>query len=81
MFKESFGEKTVAVSDSGIGIPENQQDKIFTKMFRADNAHKLTGAQGTGLGLYLVKSMIEAMGGSISFVSKENEGSVFTIKF
>lgn len=81
VFKESFGEKTIVVSDNGIGIPEGQQDKIFTKMFRAENTHKLVGASGTGLGLYLVKSMIEVMGGSISFVSKEDEGSIFTIKF
>jgi len=81
MFKESFGEKTIIVSDSGIGIPENQQNKVFTKMFRADNTHNLAGTQGTGLGLYLVKSIIEAIGGSIGFISKENEGSAFTIKF
>ncbi|MEK7669302.1 MAG: ATP-binding protein [Patescibacteria group bacterium] len=79
-FKESLGENIIVVSDNGIGIPENQQNKVFTKMFRADNAHNLTGSQGTGLGLYLVKSIIEAMGGNISFISKEDEGSTFTIK-
>jgi len=78
-FKDSFlGDKTIIVSDTGAGIPKNQQDKIFTKLFRADNV--TPGTQGTGLGLYLVKSMVEQMGGNISFVSEENKGSTFTIK-
>jgi len=54
--------------DSGIGIPEAEQPKIFTKFFRADN---VTGEKndGTGLGLYLVKSMVEKIGGKIWFKS------------
>ncbi len=80
-FKESSGEKAIIVSDTGVGIPEGEQDKIFTKLFRADNVRSLVGSQGTGLGLYLVKSIMEAMGGSISFVSEENKGSTFTINF
>lgn len=79
-FKDSFMEKAITVSDTGIGIPEMEQDKVFTKMFRADNVRNL-GSQGTGLGLFLIKSIIEAMGGSINFVSEENKGSTFTIKF
>lgn len=79
-FKDSFSERAIIVSDNGVGIPASQQDKIFTKLFRADNVRSLKGSQGTGLGLYLVKSMMEAMGGSISFVSEENKGSTFTIK-
>jgi PAS domain S-box-containing protein len=77
---ESLGEKTIIVSDTGFGIPANQQDKIFTKLFRADNARTLT-SQGTGLGLYLIKSIVETVGGSINFVSEENKGSTFTVKF
>jgi PAS domain S-box-containing protein len=76
IFKESFSEKTITVSDNGIGIPEGEQGKIFTKLFRAGNAHD---SQGTGLGLYLVKSIMETLGGNISFVSEENKGSTFTI--
>mgnify|MGYP001594940113 CR=1 FL=1 len=80
ILKDSFIEKAIVVSDTGIGIPEKEQEKVFTKMFRADNVRGLSEGQGTGLGLYLVKSIIEAMGGSIQFVSKENKGSTFIIK-
>jgi PAS domain S-box-containing protein len=66
----------VTVSDTGFGIREDQQDKIFTKMFRADNV-KERDVEGTGLGLYLVKSIIEVSGGSIWFHSKENQGTTF----
>ena len=80
-FNNSFPKRTIIVSDTGIGIPKEEQDKIFTKLFRADNARSLVGNQGTGLGLYLIKSIIEEMGGSIAFTSEENKGSIFTIKF
>lgn len=58
----------VSVADTGIGIPKNQQSKIFTKFFRADNAatHK---TDGTGLGLYIVKIVVEKIGGKIWFRS------------
>lgn len=79
--KQSFGEKAIIVSDTGVGIPKGEQDKIFTKLFRADNVRSLVGSQGTGLGLYLIKSIVEAMGGGISFVSEENKGSTFVVKF
>ncbi len=78
-FEESSGEKTITVSDTGLGIPESQQGLIFTKLFRADNVRGLNDSQGTGLGLYLVKSVMDSIGGSISFVSQENKGSAFTI--
>jgi len=78
--KDSFGEKAVVVSDTGIGIPEEDRDKIFTKLFRASNAQIESESQGTGLGLYLVKSVVEAMGGSIDFVSEVGKGSTFTVR-
>ena len=78
--KESWSERSIIITDDGIGIPENEQDKIFTKLFRASNARTLEGNDGTGLGLYLVKSIMEALGGSISFFSKENRGSTFVLK-
>ncbi len=81
IFEESlFGGEKIIVSDTGVGIPKNTQDKIFTKMFRADNVRRLEDVSGTGLGLYLVKSIMNSMGGDISFTSEENKGSVFTIK-
>lgn len=66
----------VVISDTGYGIPRDQQDKVFTKFFRADNARE-KHADGTGLGLYLAKSILDHSGGSIWFTSRENEGSVF----
>lgn len=68
----------ICVSDNGLGIPESQQDKIFSKLFRADNVRQ-TDAEGTGLGLYIIKSIIENVGGNIWFKSKQNEGSQFCI--
>lgn len=68
----------IMVKDNGYGIPENQQNKIFTKLFRADNAKKNV-AEGTGLGLYIVKSIAEHSGCKIWFKSQENKGSTFFV--
>ncbi len=68
----------VSVADTGLGIPEEQQGKIFGKFFRADNA-RLHQTEGTGLGLYMTKLILENTGGSIWFTSEENKGSVFSI--
>ena len=68
----------ITVADSGLGIPKNQQDKIFTKLFRADNARKLE-TKGTGLGLYIVKMIVEEFGGSVSFSSEPNAGTTFKV--
>ena len=64
------------VQDFGIGIPKNQQDKIFAKFSRADNAIKLNSL-GSGLGLFLSKNIVEAHGGKIWFESQENAGTSF----
>jgi two-component system sensor kinase FixL len=66
----------ISIKDEGIGIPLDQQPHLFTRFFRADNA---TNIQGTGLGLYIVKKYLENLNGSISFVTKLNEGTRFTI--
>lgn len=68
----------IKISDTGFGIPKKQQSKIFTKLFRADNI-KEGGAEGTGLGLYIVKSILDHCGGKIWFKSQENKGSIFYV--
>jgi signal transduction histidine kinase len=65
------------VSDTGIGIPQEEQKQIFTEFFRAANAKALEFA-GTGLGLAIVKKIIEDAGGSITFESQPEKGTCFT---
>ena len=64
------------ISDSGFGIPVMEQSKIFQKFFRATNIVKHE-TEGTGLGLYLAKSIIESSGGKIWFKSDENKVTSF----
>src|SRR5690554_1985658 len=66
----------IKITDQGMGIPLNEQKFIFNRYFRAANALL---DQGTGIGLNIVKSHLESLGGNISFESEENKGSVFTI--
>lgn len=66
----------VFVEDTGIGIPKNQQHRIFSKFFRADNAIKFQ-TEGSGLGLYIVQNIVTSHKGKINFKSEENKGSVF----
>jgi PAS domain S-box-containing protein len=65
------------VKDEGIGIPDVDKDKLFINFFRARNA---THMQGTGLGLYIVKRYVDLLGGSITFTSQLNAGTIFTIQ-
>ena len=67
---------TIKIRDEGMGIPEKEQKFIFNRYFRAENALL---DQGTGIGLNIVKSHLESLGGIISFESEENKGSTFTI--
>ena len=68
----------ISVKDMGIGIPKEEFGKIFTKFFRSTRAlHHHT--DGTGLGLYVSKNIIEQHGGKIWFESKENQGTTFFV--
>jgi PAS domain S-box-containing protein len=67
----------IKIIDQGRGIPEDDQKFIFNRYFRAENA---LNDQGTGIGLNIVKGHLENLGGSISFTSKENKGSIFSIE-
>ncbi|MBC7073794.1 HAMP domain-containing histidine kinase [Candidatus Parcubacteria bacterium] len=64
------------IEDQGIGIPESDQKFIFQKFFRAKNAFRYQ-TKGTGLGLFIVKNIIERSGGKIKFSSKEDKGTTF----
>jgi PAS domain S-box-containing protein len=65
-----------AVHDRGIGIPKGEQGRIFEKFFRASNAVKFV-PEGSGLGLALVKSLVEDWGGTITFESEAGQGTTF----
>lgn len=67
----------VAVEDTGIGISEADQEKLFTQFFRAED-HEVREQPGWGLGLSIVRKMVEAQGGQISFESEHGKGSTFT---
>lgn len=72
------GNLRLDIADSGCGIPSYQVDKIFTKFFRGDNVVKID-TEGTGLGLYLVGSIIRLLQGSITFKTREGQGTTFSI--
>lgn len=78
LLKHDTKNAEIVVQDTGIGIPEKEQERVFQRFFRAENA-KRTETQGTGLGLYLAKNIIEAHGGEIRFHTKENQGTIFTL--
>jgi PAS domain S-box-containing protein len=67
-----------SVTDNGIGIPQDQQSQIFTRLFRAENAQDRE-TDGTGLGLYIAKKIVDAMQGDIRFESEEGEGTAFHV--
>ena len=70
----------IEVEDSGIGISSDEIRKIFTKFFRASNAVR-EKTKGTGLGLALVKAIVEGHGGRVGVKSELGKGSVFTVEF
>lgn len=77
-FENNTTHVILRVEDAGIGIPEDAMPKLFTRFFRAENVIKKE-TEGTGLGLFIAKSIIEAHGGTIQVQSTLHEGTVFTI--
>lgn len=71
-------ELIITVKDNGIGIPAEEQKSLFEPFFRAHNTGNIPG---TGLGLNIVKRYVSLMGGDVSFVSKENQGTTITLIF
>jgi signal transduction histidine kinase len=71
-------EVRIAVRDTGIGIPAEEQSKLFTEFFRASNAKRLTSS-GTGLGLALVKKTVERHKGRVLVTSDESQGTTVVI--
>lgn len=78
--KYTDDEFVLSVKDNGYGIPKNQQANIFSKLFRADNA-RVMEPEGSGLGLYIVKSIVTVTGGKVWFTSEENKGTTFFVSF
>jgi two-component system phosphate regulon sensor histidine kinase PhoR len=70
----------ISIKDNGIGIPKESQGRIFEKFFRAENA-VITATEGTGLGLYTSKMIVELINGELWFVSEKNKGTTFFAKF
>ena len=75
-YRKTNGNLHVEIQDNGVGIPKQDQKHIFTKFFRSQNALR-NETQGSGLGLYIAKSIIKELHGHMGFRSKENEGSTF----
>ena len=76
--KESNQYISLEVQDFGIGIPEEEQHRVFEPFFRAKNAQNI---QGTGLGLNIVKQYVVIMKGFIDFESEINKGATFLVKW
>jgi signal transduction histidine kinase len=69
---------TLAVADTGMGVPEDEQDQLFSRFFRSSTAQR-RAIPGTGIGLSIVRAIASQHGGSVSAVSKEGVGSTFTL--
>jgi signal transduction histidine kinase len=70
----------VRVADEGVGIPQSDQDQIFRKFYRGADADSRVGAGGSGLGLFIARGLVTAMGGRIWVESHEGEGSTFAFE-
>jgi signal transduction histidine kinase len=71
------GKVLLEITDTGIGIPDDQKGRIFSEFFRATNARQVAG--GTGLGLSIVKAIVERLGGQIDFQTAQGVGTKVTV--
>jgi signal transduction histidine kinase len=67
-----------SITDTGIGVPAAARARLFEKFYRADNVHALE-TEGTGLGLYLVRLILDQFQGQVRYDSTEGGGSTFTV--
>ena len=65
-----------SIKDNGVGIPKEEQSRIFEKLFRASNALNLD-EEGNGLGMYIVRQIAATLGGKVWFESEVSKGSTF----
>lgn len=80
MIAEEEGEAIVHVTDTGVGIPSSELPLIWKRLYRVEKSRsRVTG--GSGLGLSIVKKIVELHHGSITVKSEENEGTIFTLRF
>ena len=64
----------IGITDTGIGIPSGEQSKIFSRFYRSSNAIRQQ-TEGSGLGLFIAKNIIERHGGTVTFTSEEQKGT------
>nr|MDT0663539.1 ATP-binding protein [Micromonospora sp. DSM 115978] len=74
----SDGEVRVYVSDTGVGIPKAEQEKVFSRFFRASNAFQ-SSIPGTGLGLSLVAAVVKKHDGRMELISEEGKGTTMVV--
>ena len=68
----------ITIKDHGLGIPEKDQDRVFEKFFRARNVKQMD-TDGSGLGLYISRKIMENLGGKITFKSEEGKGTTVVV--
>ena len=76
---ENETEVLIGISDSGVGIPQQAIPHLFERFYRAKNV-TIAEIPGSGIGLYIVKSIVEALGGTIQVDSVLNQGTTFTVR-